>query len=194
VGLITGEYGQMAVRQVSRTAEGVVHCGKMIEGRLRGGDRVLATIDRDIRRKHARLHTAGETICAAVAALGRRWPVTAASHIPGQSRVAFATDLVPDEVPAFIELLKAHFLDIVRKDEEVLTLYDVAPDEARRLCALDAASIDGKCGPLRLVSPVRDFFRPCLGAHLQRTSEIGSIEFRKARLRHGELSISYELA
>ncbi|WP_375398127.1 hypothetical protein [uncultured Sphingomonas sp.] len=68
-----------------------------------------------------------------------------------------------------------------------------SPEEARRLCALDARTIEQKRGALRLVSPVRGFFRPCTGAHLQRTGEIGAVVFRKVRLRDGELSINYEL-
>ncbi|EZP83932.1 Alanine--tRNA ligase [Novosphingobium resinovorum] len=193
-GTMVGPGGRMTVRQVSRTAEGtVVHEGQLLAGSLIVGETVMATIDRDARLRNARLHTAGEVICAAAAELGRRWPVTAASHIPGQSRVAFQTDLGVKEVPAFIASLKSGFAAIVARDEPVETMNDVAPDEARRLCALDAAVIDGKHGPLRLVSPVRGFYRPCMGAHLQRTGEIGEIVFRKTRLRDGELSISYAL-
>lgn len=194
IGIIAGSCGRMAVLHVNRTPDGkVTHEGQLLNGSLVVDELVMATIDRGARLRNSRLHTAGEVICAATAELGRRWPVTAASHIPGQSRVAFQTDLDVGELPAFIASLKARFADIVRRDETIVTMNNVSPNEARRLCALDAEAIDGKQGPLRLVSPVRGFFRPCMGAHLKRTGEIGEIVFRKTRLRDGELSISYAL-
>lgn len=193
-GLVIGASGEMQVNNVSRDFEGgVPHCGRIITGQFAVGEPVRAMIDRDVRLRNSRLHTAGELICAATVELGRRWPVTAASHIPGQSRVAFATDLTPESAVSFVEDFKTQFHAIVARDEPVQIMNDVSADQARRLCPLDASSIEEKRGPLRLVSPVPGFFRPCTGAHLQRTGEVGEIVFRKFRLKSGELSISYDL-
>ena len=194
-GTLTSPSGRMAVVQVIRTADGkVLHLGRMIAGQLAPNDRVLAVIDSDVRLRHARLHTAGEAICAAVHELGLRWPVTAASHVPGQSRVAFASHLRTEDVGAFAHQMTERFQAIVARDTPVLARMGVPLDEAQRLCPMDAIALAQKNEPLRLVSPVPGFNRPCMGAHLRCTGQIGRIAFRKFRLRDGDLSISYDLA
>lgn len=194
VGRLTGLRGRMEVRRVVTIDGEVLHWGDRIEGELRVGEDVEAVIDVEVRRRNARLHTGGEVICAAVHELGRRWPVTAAAHMPGQARVAFACNLEPEEVAEFIERLKARVAEIIQRDETVLTFLDVPESEVRSLCPLDADGLQDKKGGLRLVSPVRGFHRPCMGAHLSSTGAIGGLALRKARLRNGELSITYDLA
>jgi Ser-tRNA(Ala) deacylase AlaX len=194
IGTLTGPRGHMEVLQVVNVGEDlVVHRGTMI-GEFREGDPVVAAIDTDWRKTTARVHSAGEVICAAVHELGKRWPVSAASHVPGQSRVAFTTDLTPGDLASFVDALQARVCDIVRRNERVLTSLNVNEGEAKRLCPLDAASLTSKKGGIRLVSPTRGFYRPCTGAHVTRTGEIGVVHFRKTRLREGDLSINYEVA
>jgi len=192
-GWIRGAEGEMEVRVASLADDGrVLHVGN-VQGRLSGGERVLLEVNRPARRLNSRLHTGGEVLCAAVSRLGKNWHVTAACHIPGQSRVAFASDLAPDQLNAFTQALVAEVQAIVAADYAVETFLDVPVEEAARLCPLDADSLETKKGGLRLVSPVPGFYRPCLGAHLLRTGEIGGVRFRKARLRGREISISYEV-
>lgn len=193
-GMLIGDTGQFQVMQVIRVDGMVQHAGKMLEGNLRTNDLVVATIDVEVRRRHSRLHTAGEAICAAVHELGRRWPVTAASHVPGQARVAFACDLMPEEVAGFAEQLQHRFEEIVASDTPIVARTGVAIEEAQRLCPMDADALSNKADPIRLISPIPGFYRPCMGAHLERCGQIGEIAFRKFRLRNGELSISYDLA
>jgi len=194
-GRLVGLTGEMAIVQVVRTPDGkVIHLGQTMTGQLAPGDQVVAVIDIDVRLRHSRLHTAGEVICAAVHQLGQSWPITTASHIPGQSRVAFATDLPMAHVAEFAELVKQCFEKMVAFDTPVLVRPGVSVEEAKRLCPLDADVLLQKAGPIRLVSPIPGFCRPCMGAHLTSTGQIGAIAFRKFRLRRGELSISYDLA
>ncbi|MES2441201.1 MAG: alanyl-tRNA editing protein [Pseudomonadota bacterium] len=192
-GWITGPNGRVKICRVSTAEDGVWHYGEIVDGEIAEGDRVIAAIDVEVRLRNARLHSGGEAICAAIYELGKRWQVTAASHVPGQSRVAFMTDLDGDDLPGFLDQLKRQVADIVERDEPVLTFLDVPEEEVRRLCPLDADDLTSKMGGLRLVSPVRGFHRPCMGAHVTRTGEIGAIEFRKVRIRNGDLSISYDL-
>ncbi|HET9637681.1 MAG TPA: alanyl-tRNA editing protein [Allosphingosinicella sp.] len=193
VGIITGPRGHMDVLQVVRLADDrVVHRGKLVGG-FREGDSVVAAIDSEWRRTTARVHTAGELICAAVYQLGRRWQVSAASHVPGQSRVAFTSDLTLNELATFVDALKAQVSELVRRDEPVRASLDVDENEAKRLCPLDADSFGSKKGGIRLISPIPGFHRPCTGAHVARTGDIGEIHFRKTRLRDGDLSITYDV-
>src|SRR5262249_40985166 len=83
----------------------VVHWGRMDTGALNVGDTVVAAVDPVFRKRSSRIHSAGEIICAGVFELGKRWKVTAASHAPGQSRVAFACDLGDAEVADFVRRL-----------------------------------------------------------------------------------------
>ncbi len=194
VGFLDSPDARMRVDKVLPINGRILHYGHMVEGAFSVGDDITASIDTKSREYNSRLHSGGEIICAAVHELGKRWAVTAAAHVPGQARVAFRTDLAPDEVAAFVIALKQRVVEIVERDEPVLTFLDVPEDEVRRLCTLDGDGLEGKKGGIRLVSPVRGFFRPCMGAHVTSTGQIGGIEFRKTRLKSGELSIGYELA
>lgn len=192
-GWIKGPSGQMFVQRVIRADDGtVLHVGPS-QGMLRPGDRVEAGIDEDWRRLTKRTHSAGELLCAAVHELGRRWTVAAASHVPGQSRVSFNTDLLPHQLTEFVSALDDRVRQIVARDEEVLTFQDVPQAEAARLCAMDKGALREKIGKIRLVSPTRGFFRPCTGCHIGRTSEVGRVHFRKVRLRGTELSVAYDV-
>jgi Ser-tRNA(Ala) deacylase AlaX len=194
-GRISGGNGGFFVSKVYRADDGkILHYGHMDHGCLAVGDQVSASVDAETRRLHSRLHTAGEVICAALHELGIRWPVTAASHVPGQSRVAFAAGIDASDLPAFTERFKERFEEIIARDERVVTLLGVDCEEAKRLCPMDSGGMAEKTGEIRLVSPVAGFYRPCMGAHLQSTGEVGKIDFRKVRLKKGELSISYDLA
>lgn len=194
VGWVAGPSGRMRVERVIMSDDRVLHYGEMVKGDISPGDRVEASIDVEVRRGNARLHTGGEVICAAVHELGKRWPVSAASHVPSQARVAFMADLEAEELPGFMAQLEHKIADIVGRDEPVLTFLDVPEDEVRRLCPLDQDGLASKTGGIRLVSPVRGFHRPCMGAHLASTGEVGTISIRKARIKNHELSISYEAA
>jgi Ser-tRNA(Ala) deacylase AlaX len=181
------------VIQVLHVDDGrVVHRGNMV-GELCEGDSVVAAIDSEWRQTTARVHSAGELICAAVHELGKRWQVSAASHVPGQSRVAFTSNLRPEELAIFVDALKARVSELVRRDEPVRASLDVDELEARSLCPLDADSLGSKKGGIRLISPIPGFHRPCTGAHVARTGDIGEIQFRKTRLRDGDLSITYDI-
>lgn len=194
-GTLIGANGQMVVAQVVRAPDGeVFHIGELPAGQLVPGDEMLAAVDVDVRQRHARLHTAGEVICAAMHELGLRWPVTTAGHVPSQAWVAFATDLETRDVAELAERLKAQFSAIVARDTPVVTRMNVSVEEAQRLCPMDFETLARKTEPIRLVSPIPGFSRPCMGAHLERTGQVGAIAFRKFRLRAGELSISYDLA
>ena len=148
-GFIEAPHGRLVVLEVSRTSEGIaLHHGRVVDGRLEIGDlAVPLSISRS--GDGARLHTAGGVICDATAELGRRWPVTAASHVPGQSRVAFATDLTGEEVPGFMDELKRRFaaraqrsaclLDLLHEDRARVGELAEAVDA---LVATDTAAVD----------------------------------------------------
>ncbi len=192
-GWLIGPSGRMRVSLVLASDGVVRHLGEVVDGALQEGEQITALIDADARLRNSRIHSGGEVICAAVHELGKCWAVTAASHIPGQSRVAFQCDLAPGDVADFVAALHAQVADIVERDEPVLTFLDVSEEEVLRLCTLEGDALEGKKGGIRLVSPVRGFFRPCMGVHVERTGQIGTVQFRKTRLRDCELSIGYDV-
>ena len=196
IGVIIGASGRFRVEDVRKDPgnDEVLHIGRFEHGEIIVGESAKARIDRAVRFRNARLHTSGEVIAAVVHRMGKRWPITAASHIPGQARVAFKADITQDELPAFINEFEAQFRAIRDEDHPVIARLDVSEEEAVELCPLDVEALREKSSGIRLISPATGFCRPCLGAHLNRTSEIGEIEFRKIRLKKGELSISYDLA
>lgn len=171
----------------------VLHCGRFEEGTFKIGQEARAAIDADARSLNSRVHTAGEVICGAVHRLGRRWVVSAAGHVPGQSRVAFQTDLSDPELAPFVVALQQVVEEIVARNYEVRTHLDVPADEVMRLCPLEPIDHLPEGAGIRLVSPCPDFYRPCLGAHLTHTGDIGRVVFKKARLKKRELSLTYDV-
>lgn len=196
IGVIEGAGFKMNVDRVLLEDGVALHSGILASGEApQVGARVWASADYEHRSLTARTHTGGEVICAAVHELGRRWVVTAAGHVPGQSRVAFEADGLDNaQVQAFTAELAAMVHTIIGRDSEVRTFLDVPEDEVRRLCPLEPLDHLPAGAPIRLVFPAPGFFRPCMGAHVARAGDVGEVTFKKVRLRDGELSISYDVA
>lgn len=192
-GVLTSPTGVFSVCNVEREGKIVRHVGVISAGSLAPHQVVRAAIDARHRRLTSRIHTAGELICAAAHELGFRWRVSAATHAPDQSRVAFATELAPASVSSVSNDLQAMLKHIVSRADPVRTFLDVSVADARRLCPLEPIDAIAAHGPIRLVSPSREFHRPCMGAHLTNTTDVGAVAFKKIRLRDGDLSISYDV-
>jgi Ser-tRNA(Ala) deacylase AlaX len=172
----------------------IVHWGRMDAGAFSVGDTITATIDPVFRARSSRIHSAGEIICAAVFELGKRWKVTAASHALGQARVAFACDLRDEGVADFVHRLEQQVGAIVDRDDLVKTFLDVPEARVKELCPLESIEHVPSGEGIRLVSPAPGFYRPCMGAHVSRTGEVGKVIFTKARVKKGELSVSYDVS
>ncbi|MGE3249885.1 MAG: alanine--tRNA ligase-related protein [Hyphomonadaceae bacterium] len=195
VGQIEGPDFKMRVEQVALDAGEVVHRGIVNAGEVPAiGTTVWASVDHEHRWLTSRTHTGGEIICAAVHELGKRWVVSAAGHVPGQSRVAFlAPDLSEADTTAFAQKLEGAIAAIIERDDDVRTYLNVPHAEVRRLCPLESLDHLPNGTPIRLVSPVPNFYRPCSGAHVAHTGQVGRVVFRRVRLRKGELSITYDV-
>ncbi|MEJ0061458.1 MAG: alanine--tRNA ligase-related protein [Terricaulis sp.] len=195
VGWLSGSDGRMHVQSVTYAPDrSVVHWGQMDNGAFNVGDILTATIDGSFRARSSRVHSAGEVICAGVFELGKRWKVTAASHAPGQSRVAFACDLRDDEAQDFVRRLEQQVSEIVDRNDVVETFLDVPEERVKELCPLESIAHVPEGEGIRLVSPAPGFFRPCMGAHVSRTGDVGRVLFTKARVKKGELSVTYDVA
>lgn len=192
-GKVRGPLGLLEFDLVSRDPSGaIIHFGRSVKGRFAVGDRVQIEIDSLSRSISSRLHTAGELICAAVAKIGPDWAVGAASHVPGQARVAFHVTTTPPELTLFRDDLLRHLNALVDAGHPVRTIFVDAPEKLAELCPAEAMKAF-PAWPVRMVSPAPAFWRPCLGAHCENTAEVGPIHLQKIRIRDGELSISYSV-
>lgn len=172
---------------------GIGHQCHMSPTTIPPGTNLAVKIDIATRRYHSRLHTAGELICAALANLGHdNWLFSAACHFPGQCRVAFALNGQSVDVERLKGRLSRELALLVISGGIVSLSRASSPEELARLCPSEAAKHFPEW-PVRVVSPVRGFYRPCLGTHCDKLSEIGTIKLRKIRVKDGEISIGYEL-
>jgi Ser-tRNA(Ala) deacylase AlaX len=194
VGYITSAAGAKfaftkAIRKEGHT---VHHIGRLESGSLNLGEDVIVDIDWDTRHINSRYHTAGEIICASLTAMGFNWPLSAACHFPGQSRVAFRCDIDLSDLELFRKSLLETIELIVGKKNPVIVSHARTPTELAALCPSEAEK-RFDCWPVRMISPMPDFWRPCLGVHCQNTGEVGVVQLNKIRIRGGEISVGYEL-
>lgn len=188
-GSIHGEFG------VSPVLDTRLHQGEVLH-LCRGqefpsvGETVRLLVDADQRRLHARLHTAGELICAAMRSVPAVGEVVRAMHFPGSSLVEFALRLPAPEL-----------IDLTTELEQTLTQLVIDDHPIEIVPNVDRASAEAETGQhlahlpedesIRLVRPCPGFARACKGTHLQRTGETGVIKILKVHLRKGRLHVSY---
>lgn len=158
------------------------------------GDRISFSVDANTRLQHTRLHTAGELICAAAKHAGfETWTIATACHFPGQCRVVFdghGDDTGLDEAGKRIEeqigMMLAH-------DHAVTFKFVSDAKQLRSYHVLEAGKSFPEW-PVRLVSPWPCFWRPCVGSHVGRLSEIGAIRLRKVKRKKGMISVGYDVS
>jgi len=158
------------------------------------GINLVVQIDASTRRYHSRLHTAGELICAALSKLGYySWSFATACHFPGQCRVAFNLNGETVDKEVLRILLSRELALLINSEGDVRLTQAGTPAELASLCPGEVGKFFPEW-PVRIVSPVEGFHRPCLGTHCDQLSEIGPIRLTKIRVRGDELSIGYELS
>src|ERR1700733_8008880 len=142
---------------------------------------VRLRIDGARRMLNTRLHSAGELICAAVRNLGRgNWRVASASHYPGQAKISFADVYHTIDVSKFQREIEDELARLIEANEEVRTLVVHNLDDAQRLCGFRPGYLN-QDQPIRIVIMSGNLGRPCVGTHVARTGEIGSISIRRIR-------------
>lgn len=136
------------------------------------GDRVDSSVDAELRKLHAALHTAGHLIDAHVRKLGLQHAGN--SHFPGQARVDYLVDgpAAVDRERLTEELAK-HFTDSVNAALPVTAGYR---DGVRHV------SIEGLNS------------EPCGGTHVTDLSKLRDVRIRSIKVKSGRLRVGYDAA
>lgn len=185
--------GRMKVETTVRSSDRVLHVVAAAAPQIaRAGARVTAQIDRECRRLHSRIHTAGEIVCAALGDLGHRWTVVSAMHAPRASSVTVEADLKLLEQERFRLALEKRANALIRANHEVRLRWSEDLQEVSRLTGIAAARLP-QGEPIRLVQPTPGFARPCVGTHVRTLAEIGPVSIRRLRHAKGRLKISYDV-
>jgi alanyl-tRNA synthetase len=183
--------GSTIVQSVRMVDGTLVHTTEPISLDL--GQEVVLRVDAIRRMLHCRLHTAGELVCLAVKQVAPKWTMKSAIHFPDNASVTFHPDAglrLDDEFAAEVDrVVNSH----IEAAYEVSILSDVARDRAEAMTKYSLTGLPADAR-IRLVHPVPDFYRACMGTHVRNTREIGPIRIRKLKLRKGLATVSYELA
>lgn len=170
-GTITGPSGQFVVEDTQRPAAGlIVHVGKVVSGRLRVGEEVVASVDAQDRMDTARNHTATHLLHKALREiLGEH--VRQAGSLVAPDRLRFDFSQGRPVEPAELVRIERLVNEKILADLPV-TVEELPIEEALRRGAM--ALFGEKYGDVVRVVSVGDFsMELCGGTHVRRTGEIG---------------------
>ncbi len=193
-GEIISEHGHLRVEHVSWERTAIRHRGPMVDGQLRAGDRVRLKVDAERRLLNARIHSAGELICAAIRDLGHlEWHVAGAIHYPDRASVEYQIMLPADAREKLRCQVQARLNQLVETGGSVNVTTVPSRAMAEQLCGFFPDYLpEGE--PLRIVTVYGNVGRPCQGTHVKDIAEIGDILITKVKSRKGRTKISYRLA
>jgi Ser-tRNA(Ala) deacylase AlaX len=195
-GFMRSSQTELVVEEVLLDGDAVVHVARPSRGQLRSGDHVSTHVDPERRLLHARLHSAGELLCAVLWGMGysypRGWPVVAAIHYPERSSVEFGGVLPEESRENLRSTLEMKLNEKIDEGGAVEVRVVADCRAAAELCGFVPHYLP-EHAPIRLVKVAGDFFRPCGGTHVADLSEIGGVLIRKVKCRKGHTVISYQL-
>ena len=179
------------VTSVRQRAGGVVVHEGAAPAPFRAGDRVICEIDSELRRLHARLHSAGHLIDVAMRACGCTLAPTKGCHFPSGAYVEYAGKLTADEREALAPRLQEAIGRLV--SEAAPTVVRTVP--ARRLhelCPPETvpANFLGVESAVRVVT-VSGLATPCGGTHVRHAGEIAPLRVHGVKTKNGATRVSY---
>lgn len=194
-GRITGPWGTFAVDSVESRDGVVFHFGSAEQVRPDTGGRVSLLVDRELRRLHSRIHTAGELLCAVMRDLGYGypdWPVTAAIHYPERASIQVRGMLSQERRDRLSSQLAGEANRLIALGHPVRTTVVDRLSEAALLCGFYPSYLpEGQ--PVRIVTVYGDHGRPCQGTHVCDLSEIGPLEITGLKSKKGTTVVSYRI-
>lgn len=156
------------------------------------GQIVRLCVDQEVRDRHAKLHSAGEVICAAIHNMGLSWVAVGAIHEPGKSHVAFDAHIDASERDSFAQELLDEVDALIRSDTTIEIEETLDRNLVQNLCGFDPEYLPSD-QPVRLIRIVSGFARPCGGTHVSRTSEVGGVSIRSIKTKKRRLIIGYDV-
>ena len=169
-GTLRGDGFELAVEDVRKQANAVVHIGKVAKGAPKVGMMVKASVDCDRRERTIRNHSATHLLQAALRrVIGEQAHQAGSLVSPERLRFDFTSDRAPS--PEELETIEAMVNERVREDLPVATTYK-SLDEARASGAM--ALFGEKYGDTVRVVTMGDWSKElCGGTHVRSTGQIG---------------------
>jgi alanyl-tRNA synthetase len=165
-----GWLGEHEVLDVRHSEDGEVDHLLAQGATLEPGQSLLARVDPEQRLRNARLHSAGHLLAALVEARHPGAHAISGHHWPGEARVDFAGDALP-EPQDVIPQLEQDLEDAIAAALPIEQVGDAITDRKIQIGKHPAV--------------------PCGGTHLSSTDQLPGVTIRKAKLKSGKLRISY---
>ncbi len=191
-GKISNSNGGCFIVKDVRLIDGIVyHFGQFIQGTIAPDEKVTLTIEMPRRLLHARLHSAGHLIDAAVQSLGLPLTPTKGYHFPDGPYVEYLGEIAADgreDIRLHLEQ-KVNELINSQFQSEIIT---TSKAELAELCS-SVPHYVSEDKPVRVVTFVPKLGCPCGGTHVKNSEEIKEISLTKLRVKSGQTRISYKL-
>lgn len=193
VGLIAWSSGSMRVQKVRKDENGVVQYMGEIAGALPiTGESVRCEVDKDTRRYHSRLHSAGHLVDLAVERSGYQWKPGRGAHFPDMSYVEYSGEFDALNTAVYQEAIQKH-IDSIIEDGGSVTSSRVSPDEARTRSKYIPETILLKYELIHLATYNGVFDICCGGTHVRDITEIGKVTITKVKKKDKAIRVSYTI-
>jgi Ser-tRNA(Ala) deacylase AlaX len=189
IGRINGLAGSIEVQRVTLHGTSVRHSGAWT-GTLLAGDEVLASIDQKVRQRHARWHTAGELLAAALHELAHEHEMLRANHRVGEAALVIRGSMPAQARETLRQGLQDWMDSALAKAGPVETLITNDKAKVEALCGFFPEYLAGTT-QFRIVRVTPTFARPCVGCHVENLSEIGAVTVRGVSGKGAETRVSY---
>ncbi|WP_411573945.1 alanyl-tRNA synthetase [Streptomyces fradiae] len=163
-----GTAGDMAVRPFKAPGTDTHVVRLSCERPLEVGDEVTSSVDPEVRRRHAALHTCGHVVDGFVRELGFRHRVS--NHFPGQARIEF---------------------DAGEDKPDLEQLARTVEDRTRRAIEDDRKVYASERGDLRLIGIDGLHEDPCGGTHVSSLGQLTGFSLRSVKVKGGVLKVGY---
>lgn len=176
-----------------RMIDGVVHhFGNLMDGTIIPNEEATLSVNAERRQSHARLHSAGHLIDAAVHLLGLSLTPTKGYHFPDGPYVEYEGEIAADERENIRVQIEKKANELIQSQLPTKTTSTNKAGLAEICSFVPDYVNDSK--PIRVVTMVPKLGCPCGGTHVKNSSEIGKINLTKIRVKGGQTRISYALA
>jgi Ser-tRNA(Ala) deacylase AlaX len=185
-GRLTTTGASLDITRVSFVDGEVLHTG-MVQGVLAEGNTAHLTVDAELRRQHALLHTGGHLVMTAVDRITGYHP-TKGYHFPNGPYVEFDQPLPVEDREGFGAKVQEAMDAMVAEDSGV-TSYFCEPEQLRAEGVYVPAEIpEGK--PTRIVVTA-GYRSPCGGTHVSRLGALSALRVKAVKVKSGRTRVSY---
>lgn len=194
---ILGDGSERAVTALSvdRESDVVWHTLAPGPGSVEVGDTVAMRIDLAKRKLHARLHSAGHLLDAAMQRIGQTAIIpTKGNHFPDSPYVEYAGAV--DDANGIMDALNAELVRLIAEDAPVV-VRSVPRAELVSVCGYDPSYLAASVTAVRVVT-IAGNASPCAGTHVPKLADLVSVTVRKIKVSNSKGSkvtrVSYAIA